>query len=51
MKNRCVYEGPDMAILRFLQQDVIVTSGSGDRLDGQGTGTDSGKDSFADLIK
>ena len=50
MKNKCVYEVPDMDVLRFLQQDVIVTSSSGG-LDGQGTGTDSSKDSFADLIK
>ena len=52
MKNRCVYEVPDMDVLRFLQEDVITTSGgTGDILQGGFTGTDSGQDSFADIIK
>lgn len=51
MKKKCVYEVPDMDVLRFWQQDIVVTSSSGDKLDGQWTGTDSSKDNFADLIK
>ena len=52
MKNRCVYEVPNMYVLRFSQEDVIATSGgSGDILQGGSSGTDSTTDNFADLIK
>ncbi len=52
MKDRHAYEVPNMDVLRFLPEDVITTSGgSGDILQGGTTGTDSGKDNFADIIK